>query len=201
MPKPGSKKTIAVDIDEVLFPMVPDLIKYVDAEHGLKLTPGDFVKYNLEDIWPAGTAEGEIVFESYKAQVTPEVAPVESAAEALGKLSTKFDVIVMTARDVSVEPITRAWLDHNFPYLFKDVHLVGNSKDSATWRPKAEVCRELGVYCLIDDSLKHVIQTHEAGIKAILFGNYPWNQADRLPEGVVRVENWQGVLEELDAAG
>jgi 5'(3')-deoxyribonucleotidase len=74
MPKPENKPIIAVDVDEVLFPLVPDLIKYVDRKHKVKLTPEDFSNYNLEGIWPAGSAEGAIVFENYKKQVTPEIA-------------------------------------------------------------------------------------------------------------------------------
>jgi uncharacterized HAD superfamily protein len=66
------------------------------------------------------------------------------------------------------------------------------------WRPKSEVCIELGVSYLIDDNLTAVTQTSAFGIKALLFGDYPWNQAKELPEGVTRVKNWQEVLEYFD---
>jgi uncharacterized HAD superfamily protein len=200
MPSRANKPTIAVDIDDVIFPLVPDLIEYVDREHAAKLTPEDFKTYMLEDIWPTGTAEGEIVFENYKNQVTTEVAPIKGAAEALHKLSDSYHLIIMTSRDTKVEPITRQWLNRHFPEVFREVHLLGNRKDSVTWRTKAEVCQELGVFCLVDDSLKHLTLVHEAGIKTILFGNYAWNRAEELPEGMVRVNDWQGVLRELDAA-
>src|SRR5579864_8144086 len=111
----NEKPIIAVDIDEVLFPMVPDLIRYVDREHKVKLTPEDLSYYSLEGIWPKGSAEGAIVFENYKNQVTTEIAPVKDAAEALGKLSLKYDVIVMTSRDIKVEQITKGWLNRHFP--------------------------------------------------------------------------------------
>ena len=201
MPKPVNKPLIAVDIDEVLFPMVPDLISYLDREHSVKLSQNDFVKYNLEEIWEGDPAEAKALFQSYVNQFEIEVAPIKDAAAALRQLSVGYDVIVMTARDESVGKITRDWLNQHFPQIFKDVHLLGNSKDSVSWRGKAEVCKELGVYCLIDDSLKHILATDEAGIKTILFGNYPWNQADKLPAGVTRVKNWQEVLEYFDAAG
>jgi len=199
MPRPANKPIIAVDIDDVLFPMVADLIKYVDREHAVKLTPEDFKSYMLEDIWPAGTAEGEIVFENYKQQITTEVAPVKGATSALGKLSAKYEVIIMTSRDVKVEPITRQWLDRHFPEIFSQIHLLGNRKDSVTWRTKAEVCQEIGVSYLIDDSLKHLVLASEVGVKGLLFGDFSWNQGD-LPKGVVRVKDWQEVLDYFDAA-
>lgn len=197
MPKPENKPIIAVDIDEVLFPLVPELIKYVDQKHKVKLTPKDFSHYSLEGIWPAGSAEGSIVFENYKNQVTTEVVPVKDAAEALGKLSIKYDIIVMTSRDIKVEQITRSWLDRHFHEIFKDVHLLGNQHDSAPdqWRPKSKVCVELGVSYLVDDNLTAVKETSTLGVKALLFGDYPWNQTDDLPKGITRVKNWQEVLE------
>jgi uncharacterized HAD superfamily protein len=38
-------------------------------------------------------------------------------------------------------------------------------------------------------------------MSGVLFGNYPWNQVDKLPDNVVRVNNWQEVLEYFDAKG
>lgn len=203
MPKPENRETIAVDIDEVLFPMVPDLIQYVDREHKVKFTPKDFAYYSLEGIWPAGSAEGSIVFENYKNQVSTEVAPVKGAAAALSKLSIKYDVIVMTSRDIKVEQVTHDWLNHHFREIFKDVHLLGNQHDSLPnqWRPKSKVCVQLGVSYLIDDNLTAVKETNALGVKVLLFGDYPWNQAKELPLGVTRVKNWQEVLEYFDDQG
>jgi len=107
----------------------------------------------------------------------------------------------MTSRDIAVEEKTRDWLTHHFPEVFNKVHMLGNKYDSAAYREKAEVCKELGVYCLIDDSLRPVLETNEAGIKALLFGDYSWNQADELPEDVTRVKDWQEVLEYFDGTG
>ncbi len=200
MPVLETRKKIAVDIDEVLFPMVSDLIEYVDREHKVKLTHEEFVKYDIRDIWKGGPIKASEIFEGYKKQAKPEVVPVKGAKEALDKLSEKYEVIVMTSRDVQVEAKTKEWIYRHFPDLFKEVHLLGNKVESSVYRPKAEACKELGVFCLIDDSLANVIETHAIGIKTILFGDYPWNQTNKLPAGVLRVKGWQEVLEYLDGS-
>jgi 5'(3')-deoxyribonucleotidase len=198
---PETKPVIAVDIDEVVFPMVDDLIAYIEKEHSVRITPEEFKTYRLEDIWPGGPVEGANVFQAYASQYGIEVAPIKGAAEALGKLSLKHDIIVMTSRDIVAEEKTRNWLGRHFPEVFKNVHMLGNKYDSVTYREKAEVCKELGVYCLIDDSLRPVLETNDAGVKALLFGDYSWNQAEKLPDGVTRVKNWQEVLEYFDGTG
>lgn len=198
MPKPANKPIIAVDIDEVLFPLISDLIGYVDREHSVKLSPEEFVTYRLEDIWHGGPVEGLAVYESYEKQMNLGVAPLEGAAEALKTLSDLFYVIVMTSRTQEIDKKTRDWLDRHFPEIFNEVHILGNRKQSISWRPKGEVCKEVGVSHFIDDSLAHALDVSSYGIDTLLFGDYSWNQADELPEGVTRVKNWQEVLEYFD---
>jgi uncharacterized HAD superfamily protein len=60
---------------------------------------------------------------------------------------------------------------------------------------KGEISRELGVDFIIDDQLKHCLGAATLGIQAILFGNYTWNQTDRLPKNVERIDNWLGGYE------
>lgn len=192
------KPIIAVDIDDVIYPMVPSLIEYLDINHSVRLTPGDFKEYDIRKVWGGGPEEATKIFEAYKHHVGIEVTPIKGAAEALQKLSQNYEVIVLTARDISNFPRTSAWVEQHFPQIFKDVHLVGNKHDSKTYRTKAEVCLELGVYCLVDDNLNTVLETYAVGVKTVLFGNYSWNQTDNLPDGVTRAKNWKEVLEYFD---
>lgn len=195
------RKTLAVDIDDVIYPLVPSLIEYLDTEHSVLLTEQDFVEYDIRKVWGGGPIEAAAIFEKYKEKTGIQVAPIMGAQEALNSLSDNYDVIVMTARDISAFPKTHQWVTHHFPDIFKDVHLLGNKYDSVVSRRKAEVCQELGVYCLIDDNLGNILETNEIGIKTILFGDYPWNQIEELPKGVTRVKNWQEVLNYFNDKG
>jgi len=192
-----SKQSLAIDIDEVIFPLVDDLIKYVDKEHKVFLSTDGFVKYRIEDIWPSGPEEGGRVFQDYLKQSGIEIAPVKGAKEALDKLSQTFDLIVMTYRDVERGKETEYWLNHNFPELFKKVHMLGSTEKDFQYKSKGEVCKELNVYCLIDDQPANVISAHEHGVKSILFGDYPWNQTDELPHAIPRVRNWEEAMDIL----
>jgi len=198
---PENRPIIAVDIDDVIYPLVPSLIEYLDTQHKVRLSEHDFIEYDLRKVWAGGPVEAARIFEGYKENSGVHIAPIRGTKEALHALSKYYDVIIMTSRDISNQDRTSSWITHHFPEIFKDVHLLGNKQDSQTYREKAEVCKELGVYCLIDDNLRHILETNAVGIKTILFGDYPWNQIDKLPEGVTRVKDWQGVLKELDGTG
>jgi 5'(3')-deoxyribonucleotidase len=85
MPNLENKPKIAVDIDEVLFPMVSDLIEYVDKQHSVKLTPEQFIKYNLEDIWHGGPLEGAVVFDAYRSRKKLKIGSTISSPKFLKK--------------------------------------------------------------------------------------------------------------------
>lgn len=193
-----ARDTIAVDIDEVLYPFVDSLIEYLDAHHHAKMKVDDFTVYSFKDIWRGGPVEADELFEQYKQYAGLEIMPIKGAAKALHELSEKYEVIVLTARDISNFPKTHAWLEHHFPSIFKDVHLLGNSNDSQKWTPKEEVCIKLGVSWMIDDNLDTILKVHEAGVGALLFGDYRWNQVEKVPSGIIRVKDWQEVLEYFD---
>jgi hypothetical protein len=88
-----------------------------------------------------------------------------------------------------------------FPGIFNgDIHYVGIWGSGAhilnkLRQTKAELCRELDIDYLIDDQLKHCIGVAEIGIRALLFGDYSWNQVNQLPKMVTRVKDWAAVLE------
>ncbi|HVX57219.1 MAG TPA: hypothetical protein VHA37_05800, partial [Candidatus Saccharimonadales bacterium] len=82
--------------------------------------------------------------------------------------------------------------------IFTKLVHVGYHLEMKQPKPKAAVCREVGAVALIDDSLGHVQTCAEQGIDGVLFGDYPWNQAEELPAGVTRCADWAAVLEYFD---
>jgi uncharacterized HAD superfamily protein len=194
-PKPAAKPLIAVDIDEVIFPLVPSLIEYVDTTHKVSISFKDFASYKIEDIWPGGPEEGRIVYKQYRDQEHIEIAPIQGAKEALEHLAKNYELVVITARSTEVEQKTKQWIYRHFPKLFKDVHLLGYDHDGGTHRTKADMCLELGAEYLIDDHPENILLADKAGIKAILFGEYPWNARVQYPNTVTKASNWQEVLD------
>jgi hypothetical protein len=63
------------------------------------------------------------------------------------------------------------------------------------------VLKDVGAAYLIDDQLKHCLAAHDMGVQALLFGNYAWNQASDLPDGIVRCAGWADVADYFDDFG
>jgi uncharacterized HAD superfamily protein len=198
----ASKGVIAVYIDEVLTPHFQYLMDWYNREYGTKLTLANNHPKTTEG-WGTDKIEEAIkrVQRFFDTDEFKESKPFEEAIASVKQLSRSYEMVIITSRDTIIEHLTRGWLDRHFPELFKEAHFTAMFSLEGKNRSKAEVAKNLGVRYLIDDSLEHIEAASEAGINGLLFGDYPWNQTDKLPNGVVRVKNWKEVLEYFDGRG
>jgi len=192
-----SKPVIAVDIDEVLSPLRDVVLAHHNEEYGTNFpVGGPEAHYFLSDY----TGDSDEVIKAklsrfVDSEAFRNIKPLEQAVEVLGKLEQRFEIIVVTARQDFYYDVTQEWLKRHFPGVFKSAHFTDYSVGTELKIPKSQVCRENGASYLVDDSLKNTAEVAAAGLDAILFGDYPWNQADELPDGVTRCKDWPAVLE------
>lgn len=192
------KEVIATDIDEVLFPFVQEFKSWHNQEYGTRLSVDDFVSYEFSGVLDVSVQEAIHRVHTFLNAEHSHVAvsPLEEAQEAITKMGEQYNIVAITARHPMFEAQTTQYLLHHFGDIITDVTLLGHPETTAgILRTKAEACRELGAVALVDDSIMHVTDCAGAGIQGVLFGDYPWNQTDELPNGVVRYKNWGGVLE------
>jgi hypothetical protein len=199
-----NREVIAIDFDDVIADENDSLREYVNRLHGWKhtaeeyQTPDEYWGY-WERKWPLPPAEARMVIEGWWA--SPEKAttpPKEGVIAAIGLLRQRYDLEIITSRDQPSVEITHAWINTHLPDSFTNVHFVPlwNSQGSAT---KAEICGAIGAGYLVDDSYSHCELAAQAGVQALLFGTYGWNNWQKLKPGMVRVPHWSAVLEYFDA--
>lgn len=192
-----SKEVIATDIDEVLFPFVAEFAGWHNQEYGTDLSFGDFKSYEFQEV--IGVSIPETVHRVHSFLSVDHghatVSPLEKSQEAVATLGEDYRLAAVTARHPQFEDPTLHYILQYYQGQITDLTLVGHKETLETVRTKAEVCLEIGAIALIDDSVQHVVGCVEAGVEGLLFGDYPWNQIEELPKGVVRCPNWSGVLE------
>jgi len=198
MPKPANKPAIAIDIDDVLAANAEGFVEFSNRRWGTTLTSEDYDEHWAQ-VWRVNDEEAEERAQKYAASGTHRhFKKITGADKALMELAKGYKLVVVTSRRRAMEKDNQDWLDEHFPGVFTEVHYAGIWDKMQSGRiniTKAETVREIGADYLIDDQLKHCISAAEAGIKALLFGDYSWNQTSSLPEGVTRVKDWKAVLE------
>jgi len=209
MPNLANKKTIAVDVDDVLAANAAGFVKFSNQRWGTNLKPEDYHEHWAE-MWGVDHEEmlerrGEII----KAKLFMSYDFHDDAKAALARLSKNYKLVILTSRTSDVSEDTVEWIKSYFGDLFSEMHFAGiweklNRNEAKVEDvikvTKGEIAKQIGADYLIDDQPKHCLAAAEAGIKAILFGDYKWNRDTELVPNMVRAKNWQAVLEYFDAA-
>lgn len=197
------RKTIAVDIDDVLAISAENFIKYSNKKWGTRLTIDDFHE-DWAQMWKIDAAsELKRAQQVLEDKVFSTHKHFTDAMPVLKKLAKNYKLVIATSRTKTIANDTLEWLDKYFPGIFDEIHHAGiwddlSTRHSAHLETKAELAREIGAEYLIDDQPKHCLAAAEAGIKSILFGDYPWNRKTDIPEGVIRAHTWIEVEEYFD---
>lgn len=195
---PYSMSKIAIDIDDVLAANAEGFVAFSNERWGTNLTVEDYDEH-WSKMWGVDLEETER--RSSEFHVSGAVAGYahhEAAIPVLRQLAGHHELVVVTSRRKSIQAETLEWLQSRYGTLFSEIHFAGIwdiITDHSHTLTKADVCQAIGADYLIDDQLKHCVAVANVGITALLFGNYQWNQADTLPDNVIRCHDWEAVQE------
>lgn len=201
-----AKPLIALDLDDTLYEHFSLLVNWHNATYGSRLTLADnhpfsprhwgtpalqrqtLARWNAPSV-PVAAQRVRAFFD------TPQfknAAPFKGAQSVLDDLAQTHTIVVVTARDLFLEDFTRTWLRQKFGGVISDVVLTARYNLDGHSKDKLDVLLRRGATCVIDDDLELCLRATKAGIAAIVFGDYPWNQ-DKGNSSIRRAKNWDDV--------
>ncbi len=185
---------MAIDLDEVVVETAQKIIKNYNKTYGTSMELKDYYSHDYKKTWKTPDVETAIqrVNSYLDTDEYKNSLPVERAIEVIRELGSKYKLYIVTGRPDFTKEATIRWLHMHFTDIFEDI-VFSNFYDPQKVRHKGDICRELGVDLLIDDHLGHILSVSKVGIEGLLFGDFPWNKADKLPKNVRRVKDWDEV--------
>lgn len=190
---------IGIDLDDVLCDFATAFVAYHNDVYGTTLTKGDVWSYKFWDV--LHISREEMIKRFYDFQQSPKmihVPPIQGAKRAVDSLrENNYDLHIITARDAQFSDITNHWLSRYFPGIFSDIHFANHQSTVLKARSKGDICKEIGVSLMIDDSFDNAVSCHGVCDRGVLLFDAPWNVGKSLPEGMRRVFSWDDVLEKL----
>ncbi|MGD0284486.1 MAG: hypothetical protein ABSB12_02750 [Candidatus Saccharimonadales bacterium] len=187
------RKSIAVDLDDVLACTAEALIAFSNATYGTNFSIADYDE-EWTRLW--NIEQDEVEKRSLEFHIPQNVLAFDvkaKAKSAIRQLSHQYDLYIVTARSRRLIDTTKEWLEQHFGKSFLDMHFV------PIWElsnkiTKSDICKQIGATYLIDDLPGHCNVAAENGITAILFGDYSWNQCRKVADNVIRCADWPAVL-------
>lgn len=196
------KKVIAIDIDDVMSPCAESFIKYHNDVYKTNLSLSDITYTGeywgywsraLNNLLGIDEYEANRRFEEFLLSDEHRSGqPIsEEIKQYIYSLKKQFRLEVVTARHYSMREQTLTWLNNQLPDVFDEIHFIDSIDKTIT---KVDVCKQIRAEYIIDDSVEHCNLAAQSGVKAILFGNYGWNSHQNINDGVVRLSNWDDVI-------
>lgn len=191
-----SKKTIAIDFDDVVMQFNSSFVTFHNRHYGTNLAYERLTRYDDWEVMYGCDKEtmAQRARDFYHSPDHMLALPVHGAVEAISHLSSKYLLQIVTSRPDSTRSPTLKWLDTHFSKLFHNFHFTNIYAGANGVKPKtkSEVCREIGAVLIIDDAMKHAREVANSGIPALL-PDRPWNQGEE-PKGVLRVHSWDEIV-------
>lgn len=189
---------IASDIDDVLLDLIPAIARFHNRGYGTNLRKEDFHSYRLGEIFGCSDEEtNRRMNEFLETEEFKDIQPVEGAVEGVMRLRDNGnDFVAITSRVLSCRKITEGNVERYFPRIFTgQIYLATNHYLERFSDPKSKgaYCLELRADVMIEDSIVYAEECRDLGVNVLLMDS-PHNRNEN-PEGIIRVRNWQEVVE------
>ncbi|MBW5458844.1 5' nucleotidase, NT5C type [Clostridium sporogenes] len=150
------------------------------------IKPEDIIAYNIEDVLEITEEEYMKFYEKYKIRIHTEEKLRKGAKEVLNELNKYHNIYFVTAREKSLEVLTKSYLI-NHSIKFRDLYVLGSHY-------KVDKAKDLNCDIFIEDNPTNALELSEAGFKVILLDtNY--NKHIKENENIIRIENWDEVYD------
>lgn len=186
---------IGLDLDDVIADFIPSFLEFYNNNYNSSLTRDNVSTYKLWYI--LGITQEKAVqrmIEFYDSPYFRDIRPVVGSMDAINVLNQNHKLCIITSRLEQGIGKTRRWIIDWFPSKFGEIYFAKNTyAQDKKEKSKLEICLDLNVRFLVEDSLEYTQQCAEKGINVLLL-NTPWNQANKLPENVTRVKSWNEIV-------
>jgi len=185
-----NRPLLAIDFDDVLFDCDRALKEILRREFRFNATYSEFIEANSHI--------QEDVFRFLYGNDHQNCSVVNGAREAVSCLVTAYQMVVITGRSETTRRQTERWLKSNFAIMSPEVFFTNNflGKPDEERKKKVEICINLGVSILIEDSWEEAVGVASSGITVLLVDK-PWNRRELPFSNVYRVKDWDHILTKL----
>jgi len=192
------KLKIGVDIDEVLVDTYSNFLNFHNSEYNTSFELKDTVSFGMWKKWIGDNDEALKRFYLFvNSDSFKKMIPFEEAIQGVGFLNNSFELFAITSRGELMREETVQWISNSFKDCFKDVLFTNQFSEEGVIKTKAQICKELEIGILIEDRRKYALDCAENGIKVLLMDK-PWNRENCEHENIIRVKDWEEVLEKIE---
>jgi len=185
---------IGIDLDEVIVEFIKGFLDFHNKKFSTDYKYEQWHSYNFWEVF-GGTREEDIreVDEFFNSEKFEKLKLVKGA-KSINKLAKDNKLIIITTRRIDYKDKTEKFLQKHFKGIPLELVFSGDFHNQG--KTKADFCNELGISLIIEDNKEYALDCAKKGIKVFLLDK-PWNQNCENHENLVKVQNWNEILEKI----
>ncbi len=198
---------VGIDLDECLAEFIWGFSNYHNDVYKTYFEKENFRSYNIwETIGGSRKEAVKKVREYYETSYFREMPVVFGSFNSVNSLLGKNELFVITSRPSYMIDESKKWLGQHFPDKFSDIIFSDEWNDSyfnffsilfKKKLNKSDICKKLDLDFMIEDNLDYAVDCAKKGIKTLLLDK-PWNKNAKPPKNVLRVSDWNEILESIE---
>jgi len=190
------KLKIGIDLDDVVFDFISLVLKKYKEIFEKEILFEEVSSFYFSRVFNLSQEEVDLFFKKILIKESVENLELcEFAKEIILELSNFHEIYFITsrveAREGTLESLEKHFSEIDFELIFSSNPYCKNKG-----KTKGEICNELGIDFMIEDSKEHAEICAENGIKTFLLEK-PWNKDCREHEDIIKVKDWNEILERL----
>ncbi len=191
-----NKKRIGVDIDDVIAGFMKSYLEFYNKKYNTQLNLQNIKNYHL---WKTGIHKSKEeshkeISEFQNSLAFEEIDLIDGAKNGLNNLSEFYQIYFITSRPEELKDKTIAFFKKHFPN--KEFNFIYSGDVSGKNPSKSEICKNFEISIIIEDNPTYALDCASNGVKVFLL-NKPWNEDCEMHENIIKVENWEELLEFL----
>ena len=190
-----NKLKIGIDLDDVVFEFVNPLLEGYKEKYGKDISFEEVFSYNFPTIFNISLKEViDLIEDVFKKGKVENMSFCEFSKESILDLSKNHKIYFITSRifrEGTLESLEKFFFETNFELVFSS-----NPYAKTNGKTKGEICNELGIDFMIEDSKEHAEECVGKNIKVFLLDK-PWNKNTESHENMIRVKNWREIMEKI----
>ncbi len=187
---------IGIDLDDVVFEFVRELLNIYQRTYNKKVNYDEVSSYNFNELLNISRKEfSDLIMSKFDKRKIENLELCEGVYDSVNRLSKEHEIYFITSRvrkEGTLESLNKYFNHINFELYFSSNPYVGNfGKD------KGEICKNMGIDYMIEDSREHAEICSKKGIKTILLDK-PWNKKYGEHYNIIKLKNWNEVLDKIN---
>jgi len=186
---------IGIDLDDTIWKFHEKFFEFYNEKYGTNYSIEEYKIYNMDIFLGLSEIETANLFNEYESLEKYKKLPfLDLVRESLLELDKEHDIYFITARSDFTKDLVKERLFDVFNREMPVYFQYDNDRNKL-W-DKADFCIENKIEIMIDDGYHNLVKCSNNGIKCFLI-SYAWNKEKELNENIVRVNNWEEIMEKI----